>query len=105
MNRNGLASRSANNYASKLFESTLHYYGDVNSTLNIGAFGGYSYQDFTNEGFYAQGGNFLTDDFSFNNLGAALDFKNGKGIVTSYKNSNKLIAFFGRVNLHINNTW
>jgi TonB-dependent starch-binding outer membrane protein SusC len=104
INRNGLASRTANNYASKLFESTLHYNGEVTSALNISALGGYSYQDFTNEGFYAQGGNFLTDDFSFNNLSAALDFKNGKGTVTSYKNSNKLIAFFGRVNMNINNT-
>ena len=76
--RNGLASRTADNYASKLFESTLHYNGDVTSALNISALGGYSYQDFTNEGFYARGGNFLTDDFSFNNLGAALDFKNGE---------------------------
>jgi TonB-linked SusC/RagA family outer membrane protein len=105
INRNGLASRTANNYASKLFESTLHYIGDVNSTFNISALGGYSYQDFTNEGYYAQGGDFLTDDFSYNNLSAALDFKNGEGTITSYKNSNRLIAFFGRVNLNINNIW
>jgi len=105
INRNGLASRSANNYASRLFESTIHYSGDVTSSLNISALGGYSYQDFTNDGFYAQGGDFLTDDFTFNNLSAALDFKNGKGTVTSYKNSNKLTAFFGRVNLNINGIW
>ena len=105
INRNGLASRNADNYASKLFESTMHYSGDISSSLNINAFGGYSYQDFTNEGFYAQGGDFLTDDFTYNNLAAALEFKNGKGTVTSYKNSNKLIAFFGRVNLNINGIW
>ncbi len=105
MNRNGLASRSANNYSSRLFESTAHYTGDISSSVNITVLGGYSYQDFFNEGFYAQGGDFLTDDFTFNNLGAALDFKNGKGTITSYKNSNKLIAFFGRVNLNVNNMW
>ncbi len=105
MNRNGLASRSANNYASQLFESTVHYTGDITSELNINAVGGYSYQDFYNEGFYAQGGDFLTDDFTYNNLSAALDFKNGKGTITSYKNSNKLIAFFGRVNVNLSNTW
>ncbi len=38
-------------------------------------------------------------------LSAALDFKNGKGTITSYKNTNKLIAFFGRVNLNISNIW
>ena len=73
--------------------------------MNITVLGGYSYQDFVNEGFYAQGGNFITDDFSFNNLGAALDFKNGLGTITSYKDENKLIAFFGRVNLNVNNMW
>jgi len=41
INRNGLASRSANNYASKLFETTIHYTGDVTSSLNISALGGY----------------------------------------------------------------
>jgi len=105
MNRNGLASRSANNRESTLFESTIHYAGDVTSNLNISAVGGYSYQDFRNEGFYAQGGDFLTDDFTYNNLSAALDFKNGKGTITSYKDSNKLIAFFGRVNVNLSNTW
>ena len=67
--------------------------------------GGYSYQDFVNEGFNAQGGNYLTDAFTYNNLGAALDFKNGIGTADSYKNENKLIAFFGRVNLNINSKW
>jgi iron complex outermembrane receptor protein len=105
MNRNGLASRNADLSASKLFESTVHYNGDVTSALNISVLGGYSYQDFTNEGFYAQGGDFLTNDFTYNNLAAALDFKNGKGTITSYKNSNKLIAFFGRVNVNLNSTW
>ena len=104
-NRNGLASRTQDNVAVRLFESTAHYTGDVTSSLNLTALGGYSYQDFTYEGFYAQGGNFLTDDFTFNNLAAALDFKNGKGTITSYKNSDKLIAFFGRVNLNYNNTY
>lgn len=105
MNRNGLASRGEYNSNSKLFETTAHYLGDITSSINLNVLGGYSYQDFTNEGFYAQGGNFLTDDFSYNNLAAALDFKNGKGTITSYKNSNRLIAFFGRVNLNINSLW
>ncbi|TAL74496.1 MAG: SusC/RagA family TonB-linked outer membrane protein, partial [Bacteroidetes bacterium] len=101
LNRNGLAARQQDNSSSRLFESTAHYTDDISSSVNITALGGYSYQDFTNEGFYAQGGNFLTDDFTFNNLGAALDFKNGIGTITSYKNSNRLIAFFGRINLNI----
>ncbi len=103
--RNGLASRQLDNAVSQIFELTGHYSGNITSSLNLSALGGYSYQDFTNEGFYAQGGDFLIDAFSYNNLGAALDFKNGIGTVTSYKNSNKLIAFFGRVSLNIQDTW
>lgn len=105
MNKHGLARRNAENYSSRLFESTVHYLGDVTSALNISVLGGYSYQDFTNEGFNAEGGNFLTDDFTFNNLNAALEFKKGDGVLSSYKNSNKLIAFFGRVNVNINSTF
>lgn len=105
MNRNGLASRNADNYSSRLFETTAHYLGDISSSVTISVLGGYSYQDFYNEGFFAEGGDFLTDDFTYNNLSAALDFKNGKGTITSYKNANKLIAFFGRVNVNVNNTW
>ncbi len=51
------------------------------------------------------GGNFLTDAFGANNLGAAQDFANGLGGVSSYKDNNKLIAFFGRANLNIDDTY
>ncbi|MEI6047422.1 MAG: SusC/RagA family TonB-linked outer membrane protein [Bacteroidota bacterium] len=105
MNRNGLASRQEDISTNRLFESTVHFNNDISSSMNITVLGGYSYQDFTNEGFYVQGGDFLIDNFTYNNLSAALDFKNGKGTITSYKNSNKLIAFFGRVNLNINSMW
>lgn len=102
--RNGLANRNTNISSNQLFESTVNYKGTL-SSLNIEALGGYSYQDFTNEGFSAEGGNFLSDAFTYNNLSAALDFKNGIGTVTSYKNTSKLIAFFGRVNMNLDDTY
>lgn len=105
MNRTGLASRTTNSSNNRLFETTAHWTGNVVPNFNVTALGGYSYQDFSYEGFYAQGGDFLTDEFTYNNLGAALDFKNGKGTITSYKNSNKVIAFFGRINLNISDIW
>jgi TonB-linked SusC/RagA family outer membrane protein len=105
MNRNGLATQQDDNSESKLFESTLHYNGDVTSAVNLSALGGYSYQEFVNDESYLQAGNFLTDDFTYNNISAALDWKNGKGTATSFKNSDKLIAFFGRVNVNINSMW
>ncbi len=104
-NTNGMTDKNLNSSASQLFESTIKYNGELNSSLSLNAMGGYSYQDFTYSGFNVHGGNYLTDAFTFNNLGAALDFKNGIGTAGSYKNSHKLIAFFGRVNLNINSTW
>jgi TonB-dependent starch-binding outer membrane protein SusC len=101
--KHGNAIRTNENKTSQLFESTLKWAGDIADKINLTAIGGYSYQDFVNDGFSAEGGNFLTDAFGYNNLAAALDFKNGKGTIKSYKDSNKLIAFFGRVNLNVNN--
>ncbi len=103
-NRNGLASKSQSNHLNKLFETTTHWKHDF-SGVNVGVLGGYSYQEFTSEGFSASGGDFITDAFTYNNLGAALDFNNGIGSVGSYKNSSKLIAFFGRVNINANDVW
>lgn len=103
--RNGLANKSTNLSTSQLFESTVKYNGELSSSVSISALGGYSYQDFKYEGFNMGGGDFLTDAFTYNNMSASLDFKNGLGSVGSYKNSNKLIAFFGRVNVNINSTW
>jgi iron complex outermembrane receptor protein len=105
LNRNGLALKQTDNSANQLFETTVHYGRDFSNLLNLSILGGYSYQDFIYEGFRTQGGDFITDAFGFNNLSAALDFKNGLGEITSYKNSNKLIAFFGRVNLSLHNIW
>ena len=105
MDRNGLASRSNNVSSNQLFETTARWSGDLVPGVNLSALGGYSYQDFSYEGFYAQGGDFITDAFGYNNLAAALDFKNGKGTITSYKNTNKLIAFFSLANLNIKDTW
>jgi len=103
--RNGMAERNINSSTSRLFETTAKYNGELSSSISLSALGGYSYQDFMYEGFSARGGDFLTDAFTYNNLNAALDFNNGIGSVNSYKNSNKLIAFFGRVNVNINSTW
>ena len=104
IDRDGLASQSNYSNNNDLFELTGNYLRSIN-LLNINALAGYSYQDFTTEYFYVQAGNFLTDEFSFNNLAAARDFADGKAKAESNKESNKLIAFFGRVNLSYDNTY
>ena len=59
LNRDGLASNQEDASNTKLFETTLHYNGNLISDLNLNFVGGYSYQDFNNEGFYTQGGGLL----------------------------------------------
>lgn len=102
--RNGLAFMGENNRFNQLFESTLRWNGNLNDG-SIDVIGGYSYQEFVNEGFSAQGGNFITDQYGYNRLGASQDFPEGLGTVNSYQNSDKLIAFFGRVNFNWQSTY
>ncbi|NJN26037.1 MAG: TonB-dependent receptor [Cyclobacteriaceae bacterium] len=104
LNRNGLATKESKDFYNQLLESTLRWNGNIsNGTIDV--VGGYSYQEFYEEGFRAQGGDFITDAFAYNRLKASNDFKTGIGDVTSFKNTNKLIAFFGRVNMSWDQTW
>jgi TonB-dependent starch-binding outer membrane protein SusC len=103
-NRNGLGNRFTRQKNNELFELTVNYDKDLGST-NLALLGGYSFQDFSEEEFGLQGGNFLLDDYTYNNLTAGLDFREGLGQVHSRATSNRLVAFFGRANLNINNNY
>ncbi|PID92283.1 MAG: SusC/RagA family TonB-linked outer membrane protein, partial [Bacteroidetes bacterium] len=105
MDRNGLASRGFDESSFQLFESTVNYLTDLGAaSLNL--MGGYSYQHFNDEGFGTSAGNFVTDAFTYNNLGAAGDYNSGyPDLAYSYRNSYKLAAFFGRVNLNVSDAW
>jgi iron complex outermembrane receptor protein len=105
INRNGLAQRRNDESQDQLFRFELNYNNEFSNGVNFGFLAGYEYQDFTFQGFGAQGGNFLTDAFTFNNLGSAQDFANGLGNVFSYKNTNVLVSFFGRATLNVNDTY
>ena len=98
--RNGLAVTDNQQYTMDIFEGTLDYATSFGTT-NLGLLAGYRHQEWFNEGYHAEGGNFLTDVFTYHNLAAAQDFANGLGSVYSWANSNKLIAAFGRVNLNM----
>ncbi len=102
--KNGLAITDNQQYTFDLLEGTLGYAGQTGD-LGINALVGYSYQEFFNEGYHAEGGDFLTDAFSYHNLGASADFNNGLGSVWSWANSNKLIAGLARVNLNYDDTY
>jgi iron complex outermembrane receptor protein len=95
----GIANRSNTTNDSKLFESTLTFDHIFSKVHKVNAIVGYSYQDFTNEYFFAQNRSFVSDLFEYNNLGAGNDLQAGD--VSSNKNSNRLISFYGRANYSI----
>jgi len=104
MDRNGLARRWYDENSFHLFESTINYLTDI-SGASLQVLAGYSHQSFNWQGFSAEGGDFITDAFTYNNLGAAKDFNEGIGSLYSYQNMSTLIAFFGRINLNVTDSW
>ncbi len=100
----GFASRQTEERVSNLFESTLNYQLETGKT-EMKFLAGYSYQQNIKEGFGGSAGGFLSDDFTYNNLGAADDIKNGNGNVYSFKQRIRTIAFFGRVNFNYDDTY
>ncbi|RZS95489.1 SusC/RagA family TonB-linked outer membrane protein [Cecembia calidifontis] len=102
--RNGLATIQNDERLNELFETTVNYNTDLGK-VNMALLGGYSFQEFFNQGNYMQAGDFLTDAFTYNNIGAALDFANGLADVRSYANQNRLVAFFGRANFNYSDTY
>ena len=103
-NRDGLARQSNITNVSDLVEATIRYDLDLGGN-DLELLGGYSYQEFNDRGFGLEGGNFLTDAFTFDNIGAAQDFNNGLGSTFSFRDQNRLVAFFGRARLNVDDTY
>ena len=101
---NGSARQQTNDINSQLFNSILSYSTDFGKT-NLSAFGGYEIQDFQNRGFGSYGGDILSNILGTDNLGASVSFKKNQGQVYSYKNTSRLVAFFGRVGLGYDDTY
>jgi TonB-dependent starch-binding outer membrane protein SusC len=93
---NGYAEVFNNNSIQELYEYNLEYQKSFGNH-NIQAVGGYSYNKDTNETYYMMNYGFDTDGYSYHNIGAGSALVNGKASMSSYKEDNTLIAFFGRV--------
>ncbi|TRZ43513.1 SusC/RagA family TonB-linked outer membrane protein [Robertkochia solimangrovi] len=94
--QDGFASRGTDDYVGNYGQFTLDYnqsFGDHRFTGLLG----YNYEDNTNEGFWATNRRFPTDGFTYNNIGSGQGLQEGEAGMGSYKNSDKLIAFFTRV--------
>ncbi len=94
----GHASQQSRNNNSKLLETTLVF----NKTFgkhSINALGGYSYQEFINKGSYIEATNFISDAIQYNAIDAG---DKSSWNLYSYKNSNKIISFYGRATYDLN---
>ena len=94
--QNGIAKRSTYFNKTDLIESMLQYINQFDAH-GVQAMIGNSYQYFSAEGFDAENKDFDVDNFTYNNLNAGGYLKDGKAGMGSYKNSNKLVAYFARL--------
>src|SRR5699024_240206 len=86
---------------SKTFEGTLDYNTKIGDKHSIAAIVGYSYQYNTLETFDVNNNGFTTDGFLDWNIGAGSAITNDKlprPGMGSFKEDNKLVGFFGRIN-------
>lgn len=102
--RNGQARANDDNSNIQLFEATANYTKDFGK-LNLTILGGYSYQESRFDGIGINAGDFISDDISFNALAFSQEIPKGRASFYSYQNSNKVIAFFGRVNFNFDDTY
>lgn len=100
----GLAERFADRSREQTTETIVKYSNNF-SDLQLESLAGYSYFEETRQGNSAQGGDFITDAVGTNNFSFAQDFNQGQGTVGSYKNTHKIIGFFGKVNLNYSDTY
>lgn len=94
--QDGFASRGTDDYRGNYGQITLDY-DQKFGKHSVSAMAGYNYEDNVNEGFWATNRRFPTDGFDYNNIGSGQGLQLGEAGMSSYKNSDKLIAFFGRV--------
>lgn len=93
----GRADVRNNDRQATLFESALNYKADVGAS-QLEAWAGYTFQEFENGGFGAVSQDFVTDAWSYNNVGGAANYTERP---FSFRDKNRLISFLGRVNLNI----
>jgi len=91
----GFARKETKDHFQQLFEITTSYEKRWEK-ISFNIMGGYSWQQELDDEFWAYGEGFLSDGFSYNNLGSASVNKANKETMSSYKKESKLIGFFAR---------
>lgn len=95
----GWGQRTFEQYTNRQLEAFLTYDKQITEAHHLNVLAGYSYLDTTADGFGSTRSGFTTDFFKYNNLAAGTNAQLGD--VYSYKNSQKLISFFGRINYNL----
>ncbi len=101
LNRNGLANRTSQKQNAQQLATTLSYQRKLKH-VDFHISSGYQSQYYFNESFLMEGGNFLTDAFTYNNMSAAQDFPNGLGQVASSADSYKVISWLSTASITFN---
>ncbi|NUQ25395.1 MAG: SusC/RagA family TonB-linked outer membrane protein [Saprospiraceae bacterium] len=102
--RNGRANRSTVDRLTSLFELTGNFTRQFGN-LGLNILAGYSYQDIDESSFNTDAGNFISDDLGYNRINYALEYQRGLASVNTFRSAYKVIGFFGRVNLNIDDTY
>jgi TonB-linked SusC/RagA family outer membrane protein len=102
----GRARRYAEDETNDLLEGTINYKEDFGAT-SLDVLAGYSWNEIEYQGFGLEGTGLPSDAFSFNNLGAlqAITDQTVPLSVFSSKNNYRVIGFFGRARVNIDNTY
>ena len=98
----GYARKETNDSFNQLFEMTGTYEKTLGK-VSFSLLGGYSYYDYVRDNFWAFGEGYLTDDFSYNNIGSASGQNANSETMSSYKEENTLVGFFGRGTFNYDN--
>lgn len=101
----GRAERQADDNRSEQFDLTLNYINSLSDELRVEALAGYSFNETEEERTFVGGGDFISDAVGPYNLDFIQDFDNGLGDLSSFRNENRLIAGFGRLNLSWDDTY
>ncbi|MBW3552200.1 MAG: SusC/RagA family TonB-linked outer membrane protein [Gemmatimonadetes bacterium] len=102
LNSTLFASRYTRATEDRILELTGTYSNDFEGHY-VTLLGGYSYQDFEDENFWARNEDFPTDLFGYNELGIGDALGEGRARIESGKSSHKVIGFFSRLNYDWNN--
>jgi TonB-linked SusC/RagA family outer membrane protein len=99
----GKARKESKYFFKKMFESVAKYeYTNTGFTGSVLV--GYSWQESLGEGFWAEAKKFISDGFSYNDLGAGSD-RTLPDPMDSWKNKSTLIGAFANMNLKYNDTY